>query len=110
MKNKEINVYLAGVATGFVSTVIGYSLAIHNFKTEVQKKDICDLVVKPLEESMRKNCNQDNFERGTILREISEKKDQVLEQYACTPQEWQCTPSKPYDLENSEYKVEFRYK
>src|SRR3989344_6041522 len=110
MKKKEIIVYLAGVATGFIGAELWNSAAIRNFKTEVQKKDICDLVVKPLKKSMIKNCNQDNFEQGTVLREISEKKDQVLEQYACTPQEWQCKPSKPYDLQNSEYKVEFRYK
>ncbi len=110
MRNKGIIVYLVGVATGYIGAELGNSIAIHNFKTEVQKNDICNLVVKPLQESMRNNCNQTNFERGTVLREISEKKDQILKQYACTPQEWQCKPSKPYDLENSEYKVEFRYK
>ncbi|MDP3698642.1 MAG: hypothetical protein Q8R47_03575 [Nanoarchaeota archaeon] len=111
MRTKEIIVYLFGVATGFIGAELGNSAAIRNFKTEAQKKDICDLVVKPLQESMRKNCNRDNFDGpGTVLEDISQKKDQVLEQYACTPQEWQCKPSKPHDLDNSEYTVEFRYK
>lgn len=75
-----------------------------------QKSGLCDKVIEPVRKDFIKNCNRDNFEQGTILQEISEKKDQVLEQYSCTPQEWQCRPSKPYDLENSEYRVEFRYK
>ena len=75
-----------------------------------EKAAICDTVIAPLQESMRNSCNQENFERGTALKVISDKKNQVLEQYACTPQEWQCKPSKPYDLDNSTYTVEFRYK
>src|SRR3989344_2823446 len=125
---KDSNVFMTGAAVGALlagsfGSIAGYKLGSifghqiyfvekeenTSYITETQKESICDLAIAPLRKSMLKNCNLDNFEHGTVLKDISEKKDQVLEQYACTPQVWQCKPSKPSDLQNSEYKVEFRY-
>lgn len=101
----------AGVACLSSGYLLGILLSPNvNYPVQKEKAAICDTVIAPLQESMRNSCNQDNFERGTALKEISDKKNQVLEQYGCTPQEWQCKPSKPYDLDNSTYTVEFRYK
>ncbi len=71
--------------------------------------NICEKVIGLLQEEMRQNCNRENFENGDVLHSISTRKDQILEQYDCSPQEWQCKPNEPSDLEKG-FKVEFRYK
>ena len=118
------NRFLAGYFTGIAAAATGIgaldaylghqkqNFPIKKENTSETKKGtvLCDVVVAPLRDSMLKSCNQANFEHGTVLGEISEKKDKLLEKYSCTPQSWQCKPTKPYDIGNSEYAVEFRYK
>ena len=122
------NGFLAGAIAGSAAALMGV-YAAHKIVTSLQEhgtqdqqqyviqKDpvaqktvLCDSVIGPLKKEMLRSCNYANFDHGIILQDISEKKDQLLEKYSCTPQSWQCKPTKPYDLDNSDFVVEFRYK
>ncbi len=107
-----------GAAAFIVGTTVGYGIRDYQEETapvsetsiESQREAVCDLAVGPLKHNFKKNCNRENFERGDLLKKISQEKNQILESIDCQAQIWECKPSKPYDLENSQFEAIFRYK
>ena len=109
-----------GTAVFLLGATVGYGIKgyqgteektpSYQASIESQQDAICDLAIAPLRRDFVKKCNRENFERGTLLQKIAEQRDLILEQYECDAQKWECKAVKPYDLDNSEFVVEFSYK
>lgn len=100
--------YTAATCGGGFS--VGYPTGYHAAAEDAVKLENCLRMLAPVRDEFSIGCSNktaDTLYDGS-LNPILQKRDELVERCGLTEETWICEPTRPYDLQNSDFKAVFR--